>query len=449
MDELDKLKNAWSIDDYDSELGQYTPAFRTPESDIPTVKPLYGGSEEFGEIAPKNEGLHSFDIENSLEKIRNLQSGSITPSQAWATGLMGLVPGLLGLAVGGNEGAADGFNIGSKVVGGYTDNIQKNNLQQAQTESALVRDAINEKQWRTRTDYQDTLQRDRAKEHIEAQKGLLKWKGEEGFTRDYNDPSQGGSGKPSLSPETNLELQDALIKGEASPELKAKIFAEVGPYGGAAIFNTTGLNVKRPDRGDLDVLKAQKTVEQNLVAMKELLSKMPEGGMLDKVKRGYSETFDVGSPENIYSGIAEELTFQLAKIAQGSGQGLSNADRAAMKKLGDPSLVIGSPSQAKKVLEEVEKIGNRVISSAVEVSQKGGRNMKPFATEGFQGEISQDPNSPIDELATAKSLAELDGQKVVDETVDNGVVNEMTKRTPPKKLPNESFEDYVKRVRGK
>mgnify|MGYP003510037609 CR=1 FL=1 len=66
MDELNKLKNAWSIDDYDSELGQYTPTFGTSEADIPTVKPLYAGSEEFGEIAPKNKGLHSFDIENSF-----------------------------------------------------------------------------------------------------------------------------------------------------------------------------------------------------------------------------------------------------------------------------------------------------------------------------------------------------------------------------------------------
>lgn len=375
MDELNKLKDAWAIDDtyntYDTNsIDSIAPSFNTP-------KPLYGGSEELGEIAPKNEGLHSFDIENSLNKIRSLQSGELTPSQAWATGLMGLVPGLLGYAIDGNQGAAEGFNIGSKVVGGYTDNIQKNNLQQAQTERELVRDQINENQWKSRTDYQDKQQRERAKEYIEAQKGLKSWEQSQGIRRDYNDPSQ-STQRPTLSPETNLELQDAIVKGEASPELIGKLYSEVGAYSGATILRNSGLNIIRPEKGDLDVLKAQKTVEQNLVAMKELLSKMPEGGMLDKIKRGYSEAFDVGSPENIYSGIAEELTFQLAKIAQGSGQGLSNADRAAMKKLGDPSLVIGSPSQARAVLEEVERIGNRVISSAVDVSQRGGRNMKPF-----------------------------------------------------------------------
>ncbi|WP_288985225.1 hypothetical protein, partial [uncultured Flavobacterium sp.] len=173
MDELNKLKDAWAIDDtyntYDtSSIDSIAPSFNTP-------KPLYGGSEELGEIAPKNEGLHSFDIENSLEKIRSLQSGELSPSQAWATGLMGLVPGLLGYAIDGNQGAAEGFNIGSKVVGGYTDNIQKNNLQQAQTERELVRDQINENQWKSRTDYQDKQQRERAKEYIEAQKGLKSW----------------------------------------------------------------------------------------------------------------------------------------------------------------------------------------------------------------------------------------------------------------------------------
>lgn len=428
MDELNKLKNAWSIDDYDSELGQYTPAFGTSEVDIPTVKPLYAGSEEFGEIAPKNEGLHSFDIENSLEKIRNLQSGSITPSQAWATGLMGLVPGLLGLAIGGNEGAADGFNIGSKVVGGYTDNIQKNNLQQAQTESALVRDQINENQWKSRTDYQDKQQRERAKEYIEAQKGLLKWKGDEGYARDYNDPTQGGRGKPSLSPETNLELQDALIKGEASPELKAKIFAEVGPYGGAAIFNTTGLNVKRPEK---DYADTQSSTVAGLKAIEELrlIANELGSGIIGGAGNLISGATDPTSAAGKFAARAEVLAKDITLAMEPRA---TDRDMMTIQKALVPSYWTAGQKTAMQNLDYFENKIKRNASEKLKGAGVSGRNVKgleEYTDNGqFLGTIEDEPSSGVNELETAKSLAELDGQKVVDETVDQGVVSEMAKK---------------------
>lgn len=446
MDEVEKLKNAWSIDDVYVD-------YSTQSTPVPSG--FYDNNDQFGEIAPKNERLHSFDIENSLEKIRNLQSGSITPSQAWATGLMGLVPGLLGYAVGGNEGAADGFNIGSKVVGGYTENIQKNNLQQAQAESALVRDAINEKQWQRRTDYQDKQQRERAKEYIESQKELLKWKGDEGYTRDYNDPSQGGGkGRPNLSPETNLELQDAIVKGYATPELRAKIFAEVGPYGGATIFHSTGLNIKQPEK---DYADTQSSTVAGLKAIEELRGIANElgtgivAGAGNLISGAINPTSAAGKYAARASILAKDITLALEPRA-------TDRDMETNEKVLSPSYWTAGKETA---LQNLDYFENKIKARARE-NLKGagasGRNVKGLEEYTDNGKFLGAVEGGLDEngvnnLETEKSLAELDGQKVVDETVDNGVVEAVKNYQTQKKRLSDfggdgvAYKEYIKNLK--
>lgn len=461
MDELNKLKDAWAIDDtyntYDtSSIDSIAPSFNTP-------KPLYGGSEELGEIAPKNEGLHSFDIENSLEKIRSLQSGELSPSQAWATGLMGLVPGLLGYAIDGNQGAAEGFNIGSKVVGGYTDNIQKNNLQQAQTERELVRDQINENQWKSRTDYQDKQQRERAKEYIEAQKGLKSWEQSQGVRKDYNKP-QGEN------PYTEVQKGFLDLKKQEVERRDREEFSKQRIPGTAT---NRSIQLSAPTIANLEKMKSGYDVSTTLLdELKLNLQQNPDAfDVFGKTAQGKetlanllieSGRMENGAGANLTEIEVEAIKGPLPKLA--SGMGFMSAIKGTiferdplmvvevLKDIKQKSLaskfmaygrpILGFKYDKSKVLDPSNRALLDDNGYAIPELVPENVSLSPYESN-FQGEINQEPNSIINEKLTAETAArELDGVNVIDETVDSYVTIRDSVTGEKKKVRKSELSQY-------